>query len=326
MKNKPLVSIIVPVYKAEKTIKRCVDSLIRQTYSNIEIILVENDSPDSSGKICDSFYDRRIVTLHSSKKGVSKARNIGLGVAKGDYLGFCDADDFYSKDYVQKILHASLATNADIVISGYYHEEEKSKFTVRSLDASQYINKNDVLKNILLTDIILGVCWNKLFKRSIIEDKYFPEDITILEDTYFLLEAMQCASSIYYLAEPLYYYCYNPKSAVRNIKTLFSEDHRDFMYVKSYNKIIHDFLLNRDDNLLIKSIIFEDAVWAKYLIVTHQYTSERPINNLNKEIKKNRWTFIKNKDLSVKKKAKVLIMLHFPWLKKLKDNISNSRL
>lgn len=72
MKNKPLVSIIVPVYKAEKTIKRCVDSLIRQTYSNIEIILVENGSPDNSGKICDSFYDRRIVTLHTSKKGCLK--------------------------------------------------------------------------------------------------------------------------------------------------------------------------------------------------------------------------------------------------------------
>lgn len=320
MNRRPLVSIIVPVHNAEITLQRCVESLIHQTYSNIEIILIENNSSDNSNKICDSFNDQRIVTVHSSKKGVSRARNLGLDIAKGDYLAFCDADDFYSLNHIEDVMNTALSTRADIIISGYYIEQN-STFINNTLQNSKFIRKDNILKNIMLTDYIMGVCWNKLFKASILKGIHFPDDMTILEDTYFLLKTLRKTSLVYYLAQPLYYYCDNPNSAVRNAKTLFSKDGKEFLYIRALNRIIKDFALTGSDRSLIKAKIFENAVLGKYLVVSKQYKSNGAINNINMEIKRNFNEFILNKNLSIKKKCKILAVLYFPWLKIMKDKL-----
>lgn len=300
--SKPLVSIIVPVYKAEKTIFRCVNSLVNQTYPNIEIILVENGSPDNSGEVCDSFCDSRIRVLHTSNNGVSKARNDGLRIANGEYIAFCDSDDYYDKNHIKESLDAALAHNADIVISGYYVEVNDS-FTKVQFKNSGFWTKDDIIKDIVTNNHIMGSCWNKLFKKSAIKDCIFPIDMTVLEDTYFFFRTFKNTNKIYYINKCLYYYCANPNSTVRNIKTLFSDD--QFLYVNAYNKILHDFELTSKNQDLIRAALFLFAVKGSFLLKRRKISALKISNNLNKVIEKNKALFFKSKYFSFKQTIKV---------------------
>lgn len=302
--SKPLVSIIVPVYRSEKTISRCINSLLSQTYSKIEIILIENGSPDNSGKICDSFNDDRIQVLHTSNDGVSKARNDGLKVANGDYIAFCDSDDYYDKNYVKENLRVALTYDTDIVVSGYYMEVNEKIYKMK-LSTSKFWGKEDLVKNIIIDNHIMGSCWNKFFKRSAIEGCVFPIDMSILEDTYFFLETFENAQKIYYINKCLYYYCDNPNSAVRNVKNLISDN--QFLYVKSYGKILHDFHFSLKNQNLIHAALFLFAVEGEFLLKRRKVCFTKTFNNLDKNIKENRSYFFKNKDFPFKEKAKTFL-------------------
>ena len=119
--SKPLISIIVPVYKTEKYLDACIKSLVDQTYQNIEIILVDDGSPDQCPKICDWWKgkDSRIVVIHDQNHGVSHARNLGLSKATGKYIAFCDSDDFYTNNHISEMLKLAIEYSADIAICGY---------------------------------------------------------------------------------------------------------------------------------------------------------------------------------------------------------------
>ena len=106
--NKPTISVIVPVYKVEKYIRKCIDSILNQTYQNIEVILVDDGSPDNCGKICDeyAYLDKRVRVIHKKNGGLGSARNVGLGLAKGQYIMFVDSDDYLTKDSIGTVLKA----------------------------------------------------------------------------------------------------------------------------------------------------------------------------------------------------------------------------
>ena len=116
-KNEPLISIIVPVYNVEKYLSKCIDSIINQTYKNIEIILIDDGSTDSSGAICDKYalVDSRIHVLHIENSGVSNARNVGLNHATGDYIGFVDSDDYIEPNMYELLLEELIADDVDVV-------------------------------------------------------------------------------------------------------------------------------------------------------------------------------------------------------------------
>ena len=119
--SSPLVSIIIPVYNVEPYLRRCVDSIVHQTYANLEIVLIDDGSSDNCPQICDSYAaaDPRVVAIHQANGGQSKARNVGLDLAKGEYIAFVDADDKVEDDYVEVLLQNALSHNADVVVSGY---------------------------------------------------------------------------------------------------------------------------------------------------------------------------------------------------------------
>ena len=122
MKKNNLISIIVPIYNVEKYLKKCIDSIINQTYKNLEIILVDDGSPDNCGKICDEYAkkDNRIKVIHKENGGVSSARNVGVENATGEYIGFVDSDDYIEKDMYEVLINNLKKENADIsIISNY---------------------------------------------------------------------------------------------------------------------------------------------------------------------------------------------------------------
>lgn len=132
------VDIVIAAYNAEKSIERCIDSLLKQTYKNIKIIVIDDGSTDSTYKLCKNFVDERILILHTENKGVSHARNLGLSYCNDEYVTFCDADDFYTVDHINEVVKSAIIKNADIVISGYFlkHDVKEKKSVSNTLDIS----------------------------------------------------------------------------------------------------------------------------------------------------------------------------------------------
>lgn len=183
MKEK--ISIIVPVYNSEKTLKRCVDSLICQTYSNIEIILVDDGSTDNSSAICKEYekIDSRIMNITKNNEGVSTARNVGLDRASGEFIMFCDSDDWVVADWCEKMKKQYVSNN--LVMSGYYCINSEGECTDKvSCGENTMINKTLFLETMDLG----GFCpWNKLYESNLIKENKirFPKNITLGEDKLF---------------------------------------------------------------------------------------------------------------------------------------------
>ena len=210
-----LISIIIPVYKVEKYLSQCLDSLLAQTYRNLEIILVDDDSPDSCGQICDDYAkkDGRIRVIHKSNGGLSSARNAGLDIAVGDYIGFIDSDDWIASDMFDYLLQNIKRYNADIAECGYY--EVFPAYSIRNrVHGIQIYNGKDALSALLALKIG-NYAWNKLYRRDLFADIRYPEGKNY-EDVRTTYRLFGKARSVVSLAEAKYYYRQNNAGIVSN--------------------------------------------------------------------------------------------------------------
>lgn len=180
-----LISIIVPVYNTENYLTKCLDSIINQTYKNLEIILIDDGSTDNSGKICDKYAkrDKRIVVIHKTNGGVSSARNLGLKIANGSYIGFVDADDWIADD-MYEILYVNLKKfNADISVCKFKNIYTRNNIIYNNGDNAKTILLNAVKSmEFLLNSKENYMCclWNKLYKKELLSE--FDEKLSIAED------------------------------------------------------------------------------------------------------------------------------------------------
>lgn len=206
---KKIVSVIVPVYNVEKYLPICIQSIIDQTYRNIEILLVDDGSQDSSGVLCDSFAkkDNRIVVIHKENGGLSSARNVGIREATGDYITFVDSDDYISNDFIEKTVNLLMSNNAQICIMGMkYVSEAESAFTnntdrhvVYEMSAEQAIEAS-------LYQRLFSCCApSKMYKKSVIGDIAFPEG-RLSEDLATCHLFLDRAEKIIFLDDIGYYY------------------------------------------------------------------------------------------------------------------------
>ncbi len=203
----PLISIIVPIYNVEKYIRQCIENIRCQTYKDLEIILVDDGSPDNCGKICDEYakLDDRVIVIHKENGGLSSARNAGIDIATGDYLGFVDGDDWIKSDMYESMLKNILNNEADISVCGFY-------LSFVNLNIPNY-NKKELL---LLTpeqaikECLNGIkfnvsAWDKLYKKSIFDEIRYPEG-KIYEDAYVIVEILDKCKKVVVDTEPKYYY------------------------------------------------------------------------------------------------------------------------
>ena len=240
-KNK--VSVIVPIYNVGKYVRKCVESLMNQTYSNLEIILVDDGSTDSSGIICDelSELDDRIIVVHKKNAGVSSARNTGIDMATGDYICFVDGDDFVISEYVEYMLNLTLEHNADVTVS--------SKVFNNFNDKQFQNNKVEVLTGELATEAILcyrlpiGV-YAKIFKRSFLnkENLRFISELVIGEGFNFNTACFQRANKVVVGYRKIYFY---RKDNPTSVTTLYSNKKwENGLY--ALERIKEDFLIRTD--------------------------------------------------------------------------------
>ena len=160
-----LVSIIVPVYNVQKYLKRCIDSIIAQTYENIDISLVDDGSKDESGKICDEYekIDQRIRVIHKPNGGLSDARNKGMEIAKGEYIGFVDSDDYIAEDMFETLVNLLEETNSEISIVSYYEYYNDKLISVRKADEKEVMTKTEAIKELLVDTKIQSYAYRKKF-------------------------------------------------------------------------------------------------------------------------------------------------------------------
>lgn len=254
--NSPKVSIIVPVYKAEKYIHKCVNSLLNQTFIDYEILLIDDGSPDKSGVICDEYarVNSRVKVFHKENGGVSSARQYGLEQATGEYVIHADPDDWVDPEMLMRLYDKASATNADIVICDYYiNTKRKSKYCSQPIQSA---SPNSVLCGIL-NGSIYGSCWNKLIRRSFIcnNNIHFHKGINVCEDRQFIIEILLQKPKIEYINEAFYHYCTDSndnslvKSGRKNSSYKINEFFIDYA-IKNFSAIPVERDLYIADNLL----------------------------------------------------------------------------
>ncbi len=216
--NNPLISVIVPVYKVEPYLPQCLDSIIGQTYKNLEIILVDDGSPDRCGEICDEYAqkDSRIKVIHQHNGGVVRARNAGIAVATGDWLSFVDSDDWLDSTMYEELLKKTLQKDVQIVCCDWYVVNE----TTRMKSAVSCGFEEEPVKNmqLFLEDKIKGYLWNKIIERDFYNNCRIKSDVdcTIMEDKYVLLQLLYNNPKMAYIDTPLYNYLMRDSSASNN--------------------------------------------------------------------------------------------------------------
>lgn len=282
------ISVIVPVYNAEKYLKRCIDSIINQTFQELEIILVDDGSTDLSGKICDNYKDKdsRIKVIHQKNGGASIARNEGLKVATGDYVSFIDSDDYIDLSLYEKFINNY--DSADIFVFNYYTVKKLNQ----ELGIVNQVDKNfyhELTKN----NSIRGFVWNKIYKRNLLKKINFNTDITFCEDLLFNYSIINNKEDIKmkYFNEPLYYYV-----MINNNYSKYDKNTSRLFALKNISKILESHKKYID--------IYNDVcfIFAKELYAHEQLNN---VNNAEKAIlddylkdsfkNKNFWTITKLK-------------------------------
>lgn len=226
--QQPLISIIVPCYNVEEYLDRCMISLLKQTLDNIEIILIDDESPDLVPQMCDEYEkkDSRVRVVHKKNGGLGYARNSGLDIATGLYVAFVDSDDFVSTDMYNILYRAAISTNADIVFCGFNLQLSDGNFK-KSHEVFKYteFTKNNIREFML--DMIASSpevkqerkyymsVWHSIYRRDLIEDnhiRFMSERDIASEDLPFQIDVINKAAKIVYLPDNLYYYCLNKSS------------------------------------------------------------------------------------------------------------------
>ena len=204
------VSVIIPVYKTEDFLRQCVDSVIKQTYEKLDIILVDDGSPDGSGGICDEYArkDDRIRVIHKTNGGLSSARNAGIAVAQGKYICFVDSDDYLHAEYVSRLVWAMEEGNAQMAACVFCETTDRNVYQEQLPKSDLELLTDKKFHGALTEDSYVGFAWNKLFILDVLKTNQMLFDETIFngEDLPFVVEYLTHCECVAFIKDPLYYY------------------------------------------------------------------------------------------------------------------------
>lgn len=293
------ISIIVPIYNIEKYLSRCLDSILAQTYKNLEVILVDDGSVDNSGMIADEYArnDQRIIVIHQVNKGVSAARNAGLDLATGDYIGFVDGDDYIESDMYEILMRIIDEQQVDIAHCGYqmvYPSRIDYYYNTRE---KQKMNREEGVFELLKGRKIEPGLWNKLYKAELFKEIRLPIGIAETEDLLCNFELFCLAESSFFYDVSKYHYMLRSGSATS--ETLSEKKRRDRYYVVSYimNKVRYD-------------DIYYGIAYERYLRILIENAMQKDYSKLQKEslerLRKESGKAIFSKDFGLRVKGIVI--------------------
>lgn len=217
----PLISIIVPVYNVEPYLRRCLDSIVNQTYTNLEIILIDDGSPDNCPKICDEYAakDKRITVIHKKNGGLSDARNAGLDICKGEYVSFVDSDDWIANTYVELLTKAIIDNNADISVCEFIRTTQTYNLSISSSNIKYEVFDSTTATKKLWSEnyITFVIACGKLLKRTLFSNIRFPKGF-VHEDVFISYKFLYNAHKTIFLSIPLYCYFQRKDSIMGNAR------------------------------------------------------------------------------------------------------------
>ncbi len=309
-----MVSIIVPIYKVEAYLKRCVDSILEQTHKNLEIILVDDGSPDGCGKICDEYakLDSRIKVVHKKNGGLSSARNAGIDVATGTYVSFIDSDDWIEKDFIEKLRALIIENEADMSACTFCRTNgdiaKRQQFTQKA----EIITEDKYVCAFLETSYA-GYACNKMFKCEIFEKNNirFDESIFNGEDFPFVLEYLQYAGKIAFIKQDLYYYYFRETGIMQSIRlterfvTLLRAREKALAFLEDKKESSYD---------LCKASYLDILCKIKFMAMADKEQHSEIYRLTHEKIKNNKKGLFRLKKVPVKNKIKLFLMIYFPKL------------
>lgn len=286
-----MISIIVPVYNTEQYLLRCFDSILSQSFTDFELLLIDDGSTDGSGTICDSYAekDNRIRVFHKENGGVSSARNLGLNEAQGEWICFVDSDDELLPNGLQ-IMTDGISNEVDMIMAGYHEFEGETLLT----DTSKFgkdglISRNDALLMMYPSESMpyMGYPWGRLYKRNLVleKDLSFDVHIKIKEDTLFVVEYLcSIQNQVYYISTPVYKYVKSPVGAMGGLSQSYNPNYlTSFEAVVKMNRLVQG--LPEIDRVLSMAAKYE-VVNRIYLVlghmIQHNAVDEKVMDDLKK--------------------------------------------
>lgn len=247
---KRYISIIVPIYNVEKQLSECIESILNQTFMNFELILVDDGSPDKCGEICDEYEkkDKRIKVIHKKNGGLSDARNAGLDIAKGKYIGFVDSDDIIHPEMYERMYNCINKYNADIVqckFKKFKTIEDINKLSNITNDNIEHYTSKEAIIDMIDNNKINVNIWNKLYKRELFESERFPKG-KIHEDEFLTYKLIYKSNKVTYINEELYYYYQNDNgimngsNLIKRLDRIEALEERSNFFLKSGDKDLYD--------------------------------------------------------------------------------------
>ena len=304
--SNPLISVIVPVYNVEKYLPMCVDSIIGQTYRNLEIFLVDDGSPDNCGRICDEYAqkDKRIKVIHKKNGGLSDARNVAIDIAKGEYITFVDSDDYLSLDFIEQLYLLAIQTDSEIAISNFFFfKEPKRELEVayKKMPKMSVYSSKEALCALLYQNNIETSAWGKLYKTSLWKEIRFPKG-RLFEDIATIYKSFLLSKRIVTISLPLYYY------RIRSDSIMGKEFYPKKMEaVTSSKMMLDDIFLLKDKELCKAATCRYVSMCFNILFQTTQKSKEEQF--IYAEIKRYRWNIILDKNARFK--SRVALILSF---------------
>lgn len=307
MKEK--VSIIIPVYNCEKYLKKCVDSILEQTYDNFELLLVNDGSTDNSLEVCKSFKDKRIKVINKKNGGASSARNAGLDKASGDYVMFVDSDDFIHQNTVKELYNNLKKYKAEVSICGCTILRDANVIKKITDEEVIYEYSNiDMCKKMqgLDNDYVGDVVWGKLYKASLFKTLRFVEGM-MNEDAVLLHELYYNCKKGVKTSKGLYYYCVFDNNSVSRKK--FSYKHLDNL--KAYDLRVQ-FFKDKNEQLYVDALKdYTTNLAFNYYLVKKHLKDKAKLKEMKKTIKNNK-NILKKYKISKKQRIKLFFQSHFP--------------
>lgn len=307
-KNAPLISVIVPIYNSENDLEKCIESIINQTYKNLEIILVNDGSTDNSLEICRKWEnkDSRIILIDKKNGGLATSRNAGLDMASGDIIGFVDHDDFIDKDMYKTMIEDMQRTNADIVMCSHYTFDD-NKITGQAYSGIQNIEidgENLTKRMLNYEKIFCSSVWSKIYKRDLIGDQRFLQGLVLGEDYYFNGRLYPRVRKFYFDDKPLYHYRIRQGSMSRSkVDEHFFDKYRAAELLEEEYKQ-YEFLEDNSTDRFKFAILYE-IVYRLYQYGANKEIKKEWLHKFKQQSKKCKKTFNK------KDRIRAMLMSNF---------------
>lgn len=320
--NQPLISIIVPCYNVEKYLSKCIESIIYQTYNNIEILLVDDGSPDNSGKICDDYAqtDNRIKVIHKKNGGLSDARNVAIDIANGEYILFIDSDDYVSVNHVESLFNMISSTDSDIAIQEImpFYEGTSPKDMTNKVKQEIVYNSNEALINMFYQKKFDNCACSKLYKKNLFNNIRYPKGL-LYEDLATTYRILLHSKKIVFSDYKSYYYLLRNNS-IEGCPFNFKKYESCINIIKQLEKDRKDMSINVQKALDCRIVSFAFHI---LLETPKQF----------KDFRKNLLNIVKQKRIKVlfdkraRKKTKVACFLSYMgiWSIDLLSNLGKSR-